>query len=93
MAELDEWQEANIPIVDKAYSSAEQVSAFLKVANDPATGNFYVHCAGGRHRTGIMGAVYRFNHDHWNYDQADAAMKQYDFYTSNGHRKQLDFDY
>jgi len=81
----------NLPIVDKAYPSAEQVNAFLKVANDPATGKFYVHCAGGRHRTGIMGAVYRFNHDHWNYDQAYAEMKQYDFYTSNGHGKQLDF--
>jgi len=81
----------NIPIVDKESPSADQVSAFLKVANNPATGKFYVHCAGGRHRTGIMGAVYRFNHDHWNYDQAYAEMKQYDFYTSNGHGKQLDF--
>ena len=81
----------NIPIVDKAYPGAEQVSAFLKVANDPATGKFFVHCAGGRHRTGIMGAVYRFNHDHWNFDRAYAEMKQYDFYTSNGHGKQLDF--
>jgi protein tyrosine/serine phosphatase len=81
----------NIPIVDKAYPSAEQVNAFLKVANDPATGKFFVHCAGGRHRTGVMGAVYRFNHDHWNYDQVYAEMKQYDFYTSNGHGKQLDF--
>jgi protein tyrosine/serine phosphatase len=81
----------NVPIVDKAYPSMEQVNAFLKVANDPATGKFYVHCAGGRHRTGIMGAVYRFNHDHWNFDQAYAEMKQFDFYTSNGHGKQLDF--
>ena len=81
----------NIPIVDKAYPSMEQANEFLKVANDPATGKFYVHCAGGRHRTGVMGAVYRFNHDHWNYDQAYAEMKQYDFYTSNGHGKQLDF--
>ncbi|MEO8433889.1 MAG: dual specificity protein phosphatase family protein [Pyrinomonadaceae bacterium] len=81
----------NIPIVDKTNPSAEQISAFLKIANDPATGKFYVHCAGGRHRTGIMAAVYRFNHDHWNYDQAYAEMKQYDFYTSNGHGKQLDF--
>ena len=81
----------NIPIVDKAYPSGEQVKAFLQVANDPATGKFYVHCAGGRHRTGIMGAVYRFNHDHWNFDRAYAEMKQYDFYTSNGHGKQLDF--
>jgi protein tyrosine/serine phosphatase len=81
----------NIPIVDKTNPSAQQISAFLKVANDPATGKFYVHCAGGRHRTGLMGAMYRFNHDHWNYDQVYAEMKQYDFYTSNGHGKQLDF--
>jgi len=81
----------NIPIVDKTYPSAEQVNAFLNVTNNPSTGKFFVHCAGGRHRTGIMGAVYRFNHDHWNFDQAYAEMKQYDFYTSNGHGKQLDF--
>ena len=81
----------NIPIVDKTNPSMEQVNQFLKVANDPATGKFYVHCAGGRHRTGVMGALYRFNHDHWNYDQVYAEMKQYDFYTSNGHGKQLDF--
>jgi protein tyrosine/serine phosphatase len=81
----------NIPIVDKKDPSVEQVNEFLKVANDPATGKFYVHCAGGRHRTGVMAAIYRFNHDHWNFDQAYAEMKQYDFYTSNGHGKQLDF--
>jgi len=81
----------NIAIVDKTSPSNAQINEFLKVVNDPTTGKFYVHCAGGRHRTGVMGAVYRFNHDHWNYDQAYAEMKQYDFYTSNGHGKQLDF--
>jgi protein tyrosine/serine phosphatase len=81
----------NIPLVDKSYPSAEQVAAFLKAVDDPATGKFFLHCAGGRHRTGIMGAVYRFNHDHWNFDQAYAEMLQYDFYTSNGHGKQKDF--
>jgi protein tyrosine/serine phosphatase len=81
----------NIPIEDKTNPSAEQISTFLKIANDPNTGKFYVHCAGGRHRTGVMAAVYRFNHSHWNYDQAYAEMKQFDFYTSNGHGKQLEF--
>ena len=81
----------NIALVDKSYPSTEQVNAFLKVVDDPATGKFFVHCAGGRHRTGIMGAVYRFTHDHWNFDQAYAEMLQYDFYTSNGHGKQKDF--
>jgi protein tyrosine/serine phosphatase len=81
----------NIAIVDKKNPSAEQISEFLKLVNDPATGKFYLHCAGGRHRTGVMAAIYRFNHDHWNFDKAYAEMKDYDFYTSNGHGGQLDF--
>ena len=32
-----------------------------------------------------MGAVYRFNHYGWNYDQVYAEMKNYDFYTRWGH--------
>jgi protein tyrosine/serine phosphatase len=75
----------NIPMSDKSYPRAEQIDAFLKLANDSSTGKFYVHCAGGRHRTGVMGAVYRFNHNKWNYDQVYAEMKQYDFYTRFGH--------
>jgi protein tyrosine/serine phosphatase len=81
----------NVPLVDKSAPTPDQVSAFLKVVNDPNTGKFFVHCAGGRHRTGIMAAVYRFNHDHWNFDQAYAEMLKFDFYTSNGHGKQKDF--
>ena len=75
----------NIPMVDKAYPRPEWVAAFLKTVDDPATGKFYVHCAGGRHRTGSMGAVYRFEKYGWGYDQVYAEMKQYDFYTSWGH--------
>ena len=30
-------------------------------------------------------AVYRFNVNHWTYDQAYAEMKDYDFYTRFGH--------
>lgn len=75
----------NIPMVDKAYPTDEAVASFLKLVNDPATGKFYVHCAGGRHRTGAMGAVYRFTKYHWNYDQVYAEMKKFDFYTSWGH--------
>jgi protein tyrosine/serine phosphatase len=75
----------NIPMVDKAYPKPEWVAQFLKTVDDPATGKFFVHCAGGRHRTGSMGAVYRFEKYGWNYDQVYAEMKQYDFYTSWGH--------
>ena len=78
----------NIPMVDKGYPPDAQIEQFLKLANDPATGVFFVHCAGGRHRTGIMGAVYRFTVDHWNYDQVYSEMKDYDFYSSWGHGDQ-----
>ena len=81
----------NIPMVDKSYPSMHQVNEFLKVVDDPATGKFYVHCAGGRHRTGVMGAVYRFTHDKWNLDQALAEMDQYEFGSGYGHGKQRDF--
>ncbi len=75
----------NIPMDDKSYPKAEHVDAFLKFVNDSETGKFYVHCAGGRHRTGVMGAVYRFNKDGWDYDRVYAEMKQYDFYSRWGH--------
>lgn len=81
----------NIPMVDKSYPSTEQVNEFLKVVDDPATGKFFLHCAGGRHRTGVLGAVYRFNHDRWNLDQALAEMIHYDFNSGFGHGKQKDF--
>ena len=81
----------NIPMVDKSYPSIEQVNEFLKVANDPETGKFFVHCAGGRHRTGVVGAVYRFNHDGWNLEQVLAEMNQFDFGSGWGHGKQKDF--
>jgi protein tyrosine/serine phosphatase len=75
----------NIPMSDSVYPKEESISAFLKLINDPTTGVFFAHCAGGRHRTGVVGAIYRFNVDHWNYDQAYAEMKDYDFYTRWGH--------
>jgi protein tyrosine/serine phosphatase len=81
----------NIPMEDKSYPSMEQVNAFLKVVNDPATGKFFLHCAGGRHRTGVMGAVYRFNHDGWALDRALAEMDQYEFGSGMGHGKQKAF--
>jgi protein tyrosine/serine phosphatase len=81
----------NIAIPDKHDPSDEQVAQFLKVANDPETGKFYVHCAGGRHRTGVMGAIYRFNNYHWSYDQVYQEMLDFDFYTSNGHGGQKKF--
>lgn len=81
----------NIPMTDKSYPSMDQINQFMKVVNDPATGKFFVHCAGGRHRTGVVGAVYRFNVDKWNLNQVMAEMDHYEFGSGFGHGKQKDF--
>ena len=81
----------NIPMEDKSEPRMDQINQFLKVVDDPATGKFFVHCAGGRHRTGVVGAVYRFTHDKWNLDQVLAEMDQYEFGSGYGHGKQRDF--
>ena len=56
-----------------------QLAEFLNLVNDPENQPVYVHCAGGRHRTGVMTAVYRMAHDRWSPDQAYQEMKQFKF--------------
>jgi protein-tyrosine phosphatase len=56
-----------------------QVAQFFKIVNDPANQPVYVHCAGGRHRTGTMTALYRMTFDGWTPAQAYNEMKQYRF--------------
>jgi protein tyrosine phosphatase (PTP) superfamily phosphohydrolase (DUF442 family) len=81
----------HIPMISKKYPTPQATGEFLKTVSDPATGKFFVHCAGGRHRTGAMGAVYRFEFYNWNFDQVYKEMKQFDFYTSWGHGAFKDF--
>lgn len=84
-AEAVKMRYVSIPMSDKDYPKDADVETFLKTTNDEANWPFYVHCAGGRHRTGLMGAMYRFNHDGWDYNKAYEEMKNYDFYTRWGH--------
>ena len=81
----------SIPMSDTRKPNADQIGQFMKLVSEPSTGKFFVHCVGGRHRTGVMGAVYRMNLYGWSYDQAYSEMKQYDFYTRFGHGAMKDF--
>ncbi len=56
-----------------------QVAQFFKIVDDPANQPVFVHCAGGRHRTGTMTALYRMTFDGWTPAQAYNEMKQYRF--------------
>ena len=68
-----------IPMTTHEPPSRDKVAEFLKLVDDPANQPVYVHCQGGRHRTGVMTAVYRMTKDHWTADQAFAEMKKYGF--------------
>ena len=69
----------NIPLTTKKAATAEQTAFFLELVNDPENWPVYVHCKGGRHRTGEMTAIYRITEDGWNADRAYEEMKDYDF--------------
>ena len=68
-----------IPMTTRKAPTSAELATFLQLVNDPANQPVYVHCAGGRHRTGVMTAVYRMTHDGWNSERAFKEMKQYDF--------------
>ncbi|HJQ25441.1 MAG TPA: tyrosine-protein phosphatase [Blastocatellia bacterium] len=75
----------NIPMSDKQKPPAEQVEQFIQIAKDSSSWPFYVHCVGGRHRTGLIGAVYRYNNYGWDFDTVYHEMKNYDYYSRWGH--------
>lgn len=68
-----------IPMTTRVAPTAEQIDSFLKLVNDPANQPVFVHCVGGKHRTGVMTAVYRMVKDGWTSDQAFKEMKRYKF--------------
>lgn len=74
-----------IGMSDKSQPGAEQVDLFLKLVNEPANHPIFIHCHGGRHRTGTMTAIYRMTHYGWSADQAFQEMKQFDFEYGIGH--------
>ena len=68
-----------IPMSTRVAPTAGELAHFLEVVGDPGNQPVYVHCVGGRHRTGVMTAVYRMVHDGWSADQAFNEMKQFKF--------------
>jgi tyrosine-protein phosphatase SIW14 len=88
ISDASEWaqnaglQYINIPLTTKRAATEEQTNYFLKLVSDPENWPIYVHCKGGRHRTGEMTAVYRMNSQGWTADQAYEEMKKYDFEDS-----------
>jgi protein tyrosine phosphatase (PTP) superfamily phosphohydrolase (DUF442 family) len=69
----------SIPMTTASAPSLAAVQQFLSLVNDPANQPVYVHCQGGRDRTGLMTAIYRVTHDGWPVVRAYSEMKQYGY--------------
>jgi protein tyrosine/serine phosphatase len=68
-----------IPMSTHESVSNAKATQFLGIVDDAAHQPVYVHCVGGRHRTGVMTAIYRMTNEGWTADKAFAEMKQYKF--------------
>jgi tyrosine-protein phosphatase SIW14 len=68
-----------IPMTTHEAPSPDNLAMFLSVVRDATNQPVYVHCREGRHRTGVMTAVYRMTTNRWTADQAFDEMKHYKF--------------
>jgi uncharacterized protein (TIGR01244 family) len=80
-----------IPMTTHQVPTPMQIAEFLAIVNNKAAQPVYVHCVGGRHRTGVMTAIYRMTNDNWTATQAFAEMKQYKFGADFLHAEFKDF--
>jgi tyrosine-protein phosphatase SIW14 len=81
-----------IPMDSHTPPTDAELAEFLRIVNDPANQPVFVHCVAGKHRTGVMTAVYRLTHG-WTADQAYKEMKQYKFGPALFHSKLKSFLY
>ncbi|MDX2030944.1 MAG: dual specificity protein phosphatase family protein [Blastocatellia bacterium] len=85
----------NLRLNAKTPPTMEESNQFLGLVKERAHWPVFVHCAGGRHRTGVLVAVYRMEVDGWTAEQAYREMKDFKFYSNFGYGKMKDyvFDY
>jgi protein tyrosine/serine phosphatase len=68
-----------IPMSTRKAPTAQQLETFLSIVSDAQSQPVYVHCVGGRHRTGVMTAVYRMTKDGITGVEAFKEMKRFNF--------------
>lgn len=56
-----------------------QFEAFFALLDDPANYPVALHCAGGKHRTGSLAALFRLEYDRWPVERVLDEMYAFDF--------------
>jgi len=79
LVEKNGMRYVQIPMDPRREPSKAELDKFLALTNDAAGQPVYVHCVGGRHRTGVMTAIYRMTHDGISGEAAFREMKQYKY--------------
>jgi tyrosine-protein phosphatase SIW14 len=91
MVERAGMRYVQIPMTTHEPPTEAKLAEFFGIVDDTARTPVYVHCVGGRHRTGVMTAAYRMSRDGWDAKQAFREMKHYDFGADFLHREFKDF--
>lgn len=79
LAEQAGMRYVSMPMTTRIPPTPAMVQSFLELVQTPSNQPVYVHCVGGKHRTGVMTALYRMTRDGWTADRAFKEMKQYKF--------------
>lgn len=58
----------------------QKLRMFLEIVLDPARQPVFIHCMGGKDRTGTLSAVYRMELDGWSNDEAIEEMQSFGFH-------------
>ena len=82
-----------IPMSTHRVPTDSEVSSFLNIISSPENQPVYVQCVDGRHRTGVLTAVYRMNHYGWSADQAFEEMQKFKFGPALFHSQLKNFVY
>lgn len=68
----------HLPLVSRTPIPGDQIERFFQIVDDPHYQPALVHCSAGRHRTGLLCALYRIERQGWTRDEAVSEMLSFD---------------